>query len=112
MNFAAKIGESYFDNPYHDHKHACDVAQFTYFLLTSVDAIKLLQITPEDQITMIVASFIHDLEHPGFTNAFLTSVRSQLAIRYNDKSPLENHHIAQAFQILTNDTFNIFKNYS
>ena len=59
-----------------------------------------------------MAASIHDLEHPGVTNAYLTSVRSTLALRYNDKSPLENHHISQALQILQNDRFNIFHSFS
>lgn len=32
--------------------------------------------------------------------SYQINARTELAIRYNDKSPLENHHCAVAFQIL------------
>lgn len=36
------------------------------------------------------------------------NARTELAIRYNDISPLENHHCAVAFQILSQPECNIF----
>lgn len=35
--------------------------------------------------------------------------QTELAIRYNDISPLENHHCSVAFRLLENDDCNIFK---
>lgn len=38
------------------------------------------------------------------------NARTELAVRYNDISPLENHHCAVAFQILSLPECNIFAN--
>ena len=38
------------------------------------------------------------------------NARTELAVRYNDISPLENHHCAVAFQILALPECNIFAN--
>lgn len=38
------------------------------------------------------------------------NARTELAVRYNDISPLENHHCAVAFQILAQPECNIFTN--
>ena len=38
------------------------------------------------------------------------NAKTALAIRYNDISPLENHHCAVAFEILSNPETNIFSN--
>lgn len=38
------------------------------------------------------------------------NARTELAVRYNDISPLENHHCAVAFQILAQPECNIFSN--
>lgn len=38
------------------------------------------------------------------------NARTELAVRYNDISPLENHHCAVAFQILARPECNIFAN--
>ncbi|KAK2151522.1 hypothetical protein LSH36_361g08013 [Paralvinella palmiformis] len=43
---------------------------------------------------------------------WLINARTELAVRYNDISPLENHHCAVAFQILSNPETNIFGNVS
>jgi len=49
---------------------------------------------------MTLSSAIHDVGHPGVPNPFLVASGDELAIRYNDKSVLENFHIATAFQIM------------
>lgn len=43
------------------------------------------------------------------SNAFEVATLSPLALLYNDSSPLENHHIAEAFRLaLSDDELNIF----
>ncbi len=42
--------------------------------------------------------------------SYQINAKTELAIRYNDVSPLENHHCAVTFRILANPTFNIFAN--
>lgn len=43
---------------------------------------------------------MHDYEHTGCNNDFLVATAHPLALRYNDKSPSENHHSAAAFAAL------------
>ena len=49
---------------------------------------------------MFVAAIVHDANHPGVSNNFLIATASPMAILYNDKSVLENHHCSTAFNIL------------
>lgn len=48
---------------------------------------------------------VHDFEHGGLTNDFLVNSLDRLAVRYNDRSPLENHHLAAAFNLLQQPDF-------
>lgn len=51
-------------------------------------------------MSLYTAAAIHDLDHPGRTNAFLVSIAHPMAILYNDRSVLENHHCASAWKII------------
>ncbi|ETO23537.1 3'5'-cyclic nucleotide phosphodiesterase family protein, partial [Reticulomyxa filosa] len=45
-----------------------------------------------DVFTTFISALCHDVEHPGLTNAYHINSQSDLALRYNDQSVLENHH--------------------
>jgi hypothetical protein len=62
---------------------------------------------------LIISSMVHDTDHPGVNNLYLVSTRDRLALRYNDKSVLENHHIAMAFNtMLKSKETCIYENFS
>ncbi|KAI9340919.1 hypothetical protein BDR26DRAFT_802473, partial [Obelidium mucronatum] len=48
-----------------------------------------------------LAAIIHDVDHPGVNNNFLSTTYDVRAILYNDKSILENHHLATAFSLMS-----------
>ena len=58
-----------------------------------------------DMVASLIAAIIHDVDHPGRTNAFLCNSRHELALLYNDTAVLENHHVAKTFK-LTLDPMN------
>jgi len=39
---------------------------------------------PLDEVAALLAAIIHDVDHPGRTNAFLINSNDQLALLYND----------------------------
>jgi len=51
-----------------------------------------------DLLVLLVAAAIHDVGHPAVNNDFMIKTRADLALRYNDKSVLENYHAATAFR--------------
>lgn len=59
-----------------------------------------------------MAAAAHDFEHPGFNNPYLVATQHELAIRYNDKSPLENHHASSAFILMQKENSNVFSHLS
>lgn len=58
----------------------------------------------------MIASFAHDVGHPGVNSAFLIEIKSGEAIIYNDKSILENLHSALTFKLLNKPNSNITTN--
>lgn len=61
----------------------------------------------------MLAAAIHDMGHTGQTNNFHISSKSELALRYNDKSPLEQMHVSKAFELMRDqprtDWFSVFR---
>merc|ERR1719356_1370391 len=53
-----------------------------------------------DRFGLMVAGMAHDVGHPGRNSHFLMESGHELAIRYNDQSPLENMHAAKLFEIV------------
>jgi hypothetical protein len=99
-SFMGAIQDAYLTTPYHNHIHACDVAQTAYYFCTTGNLIRALNLNTLSYLALIISAAIHDVGHPGFTNKFIIATKHELAITYNDRSPLENMHLAVAFRLI------------
>ncbi|KAM5126663.1 high affinity cGMP-specific 3',5'-cyclic phosphodiesterase 9A-like [Mantella aurantiaca] len=102
------VKSRYRENPFHNFHHAVCVTQMMYSL-THLCRLQEV-VTPDDVMMMMVAALCHDLEHPGLGNTFQVNAQTDLAVRYENKSPLENHHCAVTMEILSQSQSNIFCN--
>jgi len=68
-----------------------------------------LKLDDIDMASIIVGGAIHDHEHPGVNNVFLVDTLDEIAVRYNDQSVLENHHVASSFKLMKHKEFDIFQ---
>ncbi|KAH9487657.1 High affinity cGMP-specific 3',5'-cyclic phosphodiesterase 9A [Bulinus truncatus] len=96
--------------PFHNFKHCFMVAQMMYGLTWLIDLPSKLDTL--EIFTLLTSAICHDLDHPGYNNAYQINAKTELALRYNDISPLENHHCAVAFDILKKDKCNITKDFT
>ena len=111
-NFIREVSLGYLkENFYHNSTHAADVFQAFYYFLSNCDAKQLCCLHDIDVAVCLISAAIHDIRHPGYNNLYLINNTDLLAIRYNDKSVLENHHLATAFTILQDDQKNIFRSF-
>jgi len=71
----------------------------------------LSQVIPAlELMALYLAAAMHDYDHPGRTNAFLVTTCHPLALLYNDRSVLENHHSSAAWRLFHSDKkFNFLK---
>ncbi|KAJ8012580.1 hypothetical protein DPEC_G00044340 [Dallia pectoralis] len=108
QQFLYEVYKRYNNIPFHNFKHCFCVTQMMFGLiwLTNLKS-KMDNI---DLLTMLTSAVCHDLDHTGYNNAYQINARTELALRYNDISPLENHHCAVAFEILEKNENNIFRN--
>ncbi|KAL8569759.1 hypothetical protein ACOMHN_007282 [Nucella lapillus] len=107
LKWLFKIYTKYNHVPFHNFKHCFMVSQMMYGLIWLIDLPSKLE--PIDILTLLTASICHDLDHPGYNNAYQINARTELALRYNDISPLENHHCAVAFEVLEATECNLFQ---
>jgi len=95
--------------PYHNATHAADVLQ-TLHVITHRGAMVPQFADRLSVMASLLAAIMHDYEHMGLTNDFLINTSSTLAIRYNDRAPLENHHLAAGFTALNVPDQNFLSN--
>ncbi|XP_030306842.1 cGMP-inhibited 3',5'-cyclic phosphodiesterase B isoform X1 [Calypte anna] len=83
---------------------SCSITDDSYGCLASnIPALELM--------ALYVAAAMHDYDHPGRTNAFLVATNAPQAVLYNDRSVLENHHAASAWNLfLSQPEYNFLSN--
>eukprot|EP00929_Paragymnodinium_shiwhaense_P037488 TRINITY_DN19969_c0_g2_i1.p1 TRINITY_DN19969_c0_g2~~TRINITY_DN19969_c0_g2_i1.p1 ORF type:complete len:389 (-),score=103.37 TRINITY_DN19969_c0_g2_i1:100-1266(-) len=107
--FAGKALRKYRDVPYHNAYHGFSITQFL-FTAYNKSAITASLMTSCPLLAMFVAVLVHDIDHPGNNNAWEVAVKSPLAVKYEDKAVLENHHAALGLQLLEDPSCNMFAN--
>ncbi|XP_076730942.1 high affinity cGMP-specific 3',5'-cyclic phosphodiesterase 9A isoform X2 [Maylandia zebra] len=110
QQFLFEIYRRYNNIPFHNFKHCFCVTQMMYGLIWLTDLRSKMDSI--DLLIMLTSAVCHDLDHTGYNNAYQINAQTELALRYNDISPLENHHCAVAFEILERTESNIFRNLS
>lgn len=96
--YIKEVGRHYHDRPFHNLQHATCVSHFTFMLINESKAMENLKI--HQVFAILLSAVVHDVDHPGNTNLFEINSQSELALRYNDQSVLENHHCSTAFRIM------------
>uniref|UniRef100_A0A182V5D3 Phosphodiesterase n=1 Tax=Anopheles merus TaxID=30066 RepID=A0A182V5D3_ANOME len=105
-----EVYKHYNDVPFHNYRHCFCVAQMMYTIAWHTNLVQRLG--ELEVLVLLVSCICHDLDHPGYNNIYQINARTELALRYNDISPLENHHCSIAFRLLEHPECNIFRNMS
>ncbi|XP_059497366.1 high affinity cGMP-specific 3',5'-cyclic phosphodiesterase 9A-like isoform X2 [Stegostoma tigrinum] len=102
------VQENYRDVPFHNFRHCFSVTQMMHGMVHLCNLKAKLSMT--EVVILITSAICHDLDHPGYNNTYQINAHTEMAVRYDNVSPLENHHCAVTFQILADPDFNIFSN--
>jgi hypothetical protein len=106
QRFLNAVEKEYPANPFHNYGHAIDVLHGVSRSMKLMSSQAYL--TDLERFSLLVAATAHDVGHPGVNNGFLTEVGHELALQYNDRSPLENMHCAKLYTIVSQPDANVF----
>jgi len=104
--FLSLLESKYADNPFHNFPHGVDVLYSCCRFMNLIQANYFIAET--EQFWLMIAAISHDVGHLGVNNQYLVETSHELAMKYNDRSPMENMHCAKLFQIATDPEANIF----
>ena len=85
---------------YHTNIHAADVTQTLHCMIRMGSGELKNSMSRLDMYSMLLAAAAHDVGHPGTNNLYQINAQTNLAITYNDKSPLESMHASKASQLI------------
>uniref|UniRef100_W5KJ99 Phosphodiesterase n=1 Tax=Astyanax mexicanus TaxID=7994 RepID=W5KJ99_ASTMX len=86
---------------YHNWRHAFNVCQCMFSLLTTAGFQETL--SELEILALIVGCVCHDLDHRGTNNAFQAKTGSALSLLYGTSATLEHHHFNHAVMILQSE---------
>jgi 3'5'-cyclic nucleotide phosphodiesterase len=125
-SFVSNIAMMYRANPFHSFEHASHVTMSVVKLLSRIVAPQQLEETsgeyndisstlhdhtygitsdPLTQFSCVLSALIHDVDHPGVPNTQLVKEESDLAKRYDLKSPAEQNSVDLAWNLLMQDQY-------
>lgn len=91
------VKKNYRDVTYHNWRHAFNVAQMMFAIITKTQWWKVLG--ELECLALLIACLCHDLDHRGTNNSFQIKASSPLAQLYST-STMEHHHFDQSVMIL------------
>merc|ERR1712193_585836 len=92
--FVLEAENMMFEHPYHNRRHVADVVAGMYvFTLPGGCLYDLVHSSPLAMLSVVFAATIHDLQHTGVNNNFLSKTLHPLAIRHSDKSLTEMRNV-------------------
>lgn len=105
--FTKEISGRYINtNSYHNFTHGVDVLHAVYMLTSQSHMHKVY--SKLEMFSLFTAALSHDVGHLAVNNVYLVKAKHNLAITYNDVSPLENMHCAELYRVLGGEDTNIF----
>lgn len=91
------VKKNYRNVTYHNWRHAFNVAQMMFSILTSTQWWKIFG--EIECLALMIGCLCHDLDHRGTNNSFQIKASSPLAQLYST-STMEHHHFDQCLMIL------------
>ena len=122
--YVSSLADMYPDNPFHNFEHASHVTMSVTKLLSRIVAPSDMDFTdnaqasatlhdhtygitsdPLTQFACVLSALIHDVDHPGVSNATLVAEDDKLMKLYGGKSLAEQNSVDQAWDLLMTEQY-------
>ena len=100
---------TYEANAYHNVTKIIDLTRNFNFFVQKGNLMAVAHFSDLNIMSGFLACLLCDVQHPGVNNSFLIAMKHTKALRYNDKSVLEQHHCAIAFKLLLDPQNDVFE---
>jgi class 3 adenylate cyclase len=117
-DYVTWVASMYKNNPFHNFDHASHVVMSVIKLMSRIVAPTDLHVNdnaatlhdhtygitsdPLTQFACVFSALIHDVDHTGVPNTTLVSERTDIAAKYNNRSPAEQNSLDLAWDELMN----------
>ncbi len=108
IKFLEAVKANYLDNPYHNFRHATDVTQFIYKLVS--DQVLEEKLTKEQIFALMLSSLGHDISHPGKNSSYQKMLLTEIYQKFGENSTLERYHLEVLLTLIHDPEFEILKN--
>ena len=106
--FLCAVSQSYQNNRFHNFRHAISVLQCVFMLIiNSSDSSSESEpgCTPNSlshfvKFSLLTAALLHDISHPGNSNALEVKLKTDRVQKYGNQSVLEKYHIEVGLNII------------
>lgn len=105
--FIDEVARGYHPNPYHNLNHATDALNTMGWFVTRATFAE--NFSPWLRFLLMVATLVHDVDHPGNDNQWEIKTNSSLAHRFANQSVLEQRSVEVTRQLLAQERTNLFK---
>uniref|UniRef100_A0A061QVJ4 Phosphodiesterase n=2 Tax=Tetraselmis sp. GSL018 TaxID=582737 RepID=A0A061QVJ4_9CHLO len=92
--FAVAVERLMPNNPYHNDIHVCDVLQLMHLQVRAGGPLSNICSDPVLKLSVLLATLVHDVGHPGYNNAFLNLSKPDVVQKYGSDCPAERMHVA------------------
>ncbi len=95
--YVRETTSSYRPNAFHNIRHALDVLLASSYLVRAIKRAHADALADPLLVSAILISALaHDADHPGVMNGYLVATNDPLALKHDNKSVLEKHHLSIA----------------
>jgi len=106
FKLVSSLEGKYMPNSFHNFSHGLDVLYTVSLYLRRINADRFIPDTAH--FWLMIAALGHDVGHLGVNNQYLIESSHELAVKYNDRSPMENMHCALLFKVASDAEANVF----